>query len=403
MKEFRFYDADRHVIEPIQMWIDYVDEEIYKEFPINILFDTDDKRVDRVYRLGEKADVTLPPIYKIGNHDTLRHWDESLQLACLDGHNNQSERIKAIQPDTQIESMDESGVDWASIQPTFASFIVNNELLPSRVSLAYAQAYNSWLKDYCSYCPDRLFPIALISRHDTGNMLFQLNQVIVNGWKAIVVRPEMILGKTLGHSDYNEFWKRCEENNIAVSLHGGTHAQLQTAGSDRFTDHFSLHACSHPIELQMAFLSLLQSGVLERHPKLKFAFLEAGASWVPHWLWRLDNICYPEFKSLTCENIKMLPSEYFKRQCWVGFELGEPCLRDVINIIGHEKLIYGSDFPHPDHSQFSIEDVQLQLPELTKSELVDLLENNAKVFYGFENHKNESALSKETNCLVGVD
>ena len=402
MKKFKFYDADRHVIEPIQMWVDYVDTDIYKKYPINISFDTDDKRLERVNRLGEVANVTLPPIYKVGEHDTLKFWDERLQLACLDGHNNQNDRIKAIQPNTQINSMNETNVSWASLQPTFASFIVNNELLPAEASLAYAKAYNNWLKDYCNHSPDRLYPVALISRHDSKNMLDQLGNVIENKWKTIVIRPEMVNGKMLGHPDYEEFWCLCEEHSIGVSLHGGTHAQLPTAGSDRFKDHFSLHACSHPMELQMAFVSLLESGVFERHPKLKFAFLEAGASWVPHWLWRLDNICYPEFKSLTNKNIKMPPSEYFKRQCWVGFEIGEPCLREVINIIGHKKLIYGSDFPHPDHSQFSIENIELQMPELSLEEISDVLEHNSKDFYGFENLNKEHVSNTDNDSLAEV-
>jgi len=103
------------------------------------------------------------------------------------------------------------------------------------------------------------------------------------------------------------------------------------------------------MEAQLAFLSLLDAGVLERHPRLRVAFLEAGASWVPHWLWRLDEICYATMPGENARNVTIPPSRYFARQCWVGIELGEPCLRQVIDLVGADRLLYGTDFPHPDH------------------------------------------------------
>ena len=126
----------------------------------------------------------------------------------------------------------------------------------------------------------------------------------------------MIKGRSLGHPDYEAFWQRCEELGLLVAIHGGTHLHGNSAGSVRYSSRFGLHACSHPIEIQMAFLSLLESGVVDKYPKLKFLLLEAGCSWVPYWLWRLDNVCYPEFPTLIKDKIKLLPSKYFRRNFW---------------------------------------------------------------------------------------
>lgn len=38
----------------------------------------------------------------------------------------------------------------------------------------------------------------------------------------------------------------------------------------------------------MAMLALIEGGVLERHPKLRVAFLESGCGWLLYWLWRMD-------------------------------------------------------------------------------------------------------------------
>ncbi|MGF1703719.1 amidohydrolase [Photobacterium makurazakiensis] len=385
MNNTELFDSDRHVMEPLYLWQTYVEETVFSEYPITLRYDTEEAMQERVERLGFGAAKRLPPIYMIGDNEVLLRWGEELQLACLEGKSSELERRNAMAPETQLESMDEAGVAWASILPTFAGLLINHESLPAHISLAYADGYNRWLKEYCDFEPMRLNAVGVLSRHDPNTMLAQLDRIITNGWKSITLRPEVIAGRGLGHADYEAFWGACETNGISVAIHGGTHACLATAGTDRFNSHFAMHACSHSMEIQMAFLSLLESGVLERHPKLKFAFLEAGASWIPHWLWRLDNICYPEFPSLTKDNIKMLPSEYFKRQCWVTIELGEPCLRQVIEIIGYDKLLYGSDYPHPDHLQFSTDDIASQLSELSDVELFSLMEGNAKTFFGIQN------------------
>lgn len=396
-------DSDRHVIEPLSLWEAYVDNDIFSGYPIDFKLDTEDEREKRVACFGYKANLPLPPMYYISNIPILNNWGVATQIASsLRSKSTQPERVSAMAPETQLESMNESEIDKAAIFSTFAGFIVNHSELPAYVSLAYADAYNRWLKDYCDFNPERLKAVGLISRHEPRNMVEQLERVVEYGWTSITLRPEVIAGRVLGHEDYNDFWAACEKHNIAVAFHGGTNLHAPTAGTDRFTSRFAMHACSHPMEAQMAFVSLLEKGVLERHPRLKFAFLEAGASWVPHWLWRLDNICYPEFPTLVEENIKMLPSEYFKRQCWVGIELGEPCLREVIDVIGHDKLLYGSDFPHPDHLQFTTEDIAQQLQELNPEELKAVLEQNAKDFYGFEDLKKEPFLS-DKNSLAEVN
>lgn len=388
------YDADRHLIEPIDMWSEYVDKAIFNQFPLNLIHEV----AEQVFPVRENEQTqSVLPTYAIGPFPLLFHWGSALKLASSQRNAlSVEQRKKAMTAIEQLKSMDASNIQTACILPTFAMYIVNHGLIPAHVSLAYADAYNRWLKYYCAINPKRLRAVGLISRHQPNTLLKQLDKVIDNGWTSITLRPEVMMKRSLGHGDYERFWAACEQHNIAIVIHGGTNLHASTVGSDRFHSRFALHACSHPMEAQMAFVSLLESGVFERYPRLKFGFLEAGASWVPHWLWRLDHICFPEFPSLVDEHIKMLPSAYFKRQCWVTIELGEPCLREVINVIGHKKLLFGSDYPHPDHLQFEVINIKQQLAELTEIELLDILENNAKDFYDVAMVKQEKQALQST-------
>ncbi|MBQ4860694.1 amidohydrolase [Pseudoalteromonas sp. MMG013] len=376
---YKVIDCDRHVMEPIDLWEQYVDPEVFKRDPVHLNLDTREKQAQRHTKTG--YDLPLPPTYMIGSEPILGNWGEEQQIAtALINSSSNTQRSLATFPAGQIKSMDDVGVSVAMLFPTFAGYIVNHKDVSEDSSLAYAHAYNQWIENFCSTSPERLMPVGLISRHSPSTLSTQVKDIALKGWRAITIRPEPILGKTLGDPEYADFWAACEKYNITVTFHGGTHLQGNTVGTDRFNTRFSLHACSHPMEAQMAFVTLLESGVLERHPQLKFAFLEAGCSWVAHWLWRLDNICYNEFPSLTQDNITMLPSEYFKRQFWVGIEIGEP-ISDTLKAIGHEKMIFGSDFPHPDHLHFELCEISKSLPELSTIQISDILEKNPKELF----------------------
>jgi predicted TIM-barrel fold metal-dependent hydrolase len=46
----------------------------------------------------------------------------------------------------------------------------------------------------------------------------------------------------------------------------------------------------------------------------------------------------------------MLPSEYFRRQCWISFDPDEAMLSMTAQspLVGADRIIWASDYPHPD-------------------------------------------------------
>ncbi|MBU2704455.1 YcaO-like family protein [Zooshikella marina] len=395
MNNKKIFDADRHVVELESTFKQYTDSFVIKKYPITYSEDTYQAMGDRAMQFGPLAAVKQPPEILLAGKPLLNHWGEQLKIAtALEGRTIQHYLAIGADSIRQLESMDKNNIHQAMIFSSFAQLVVNHNDLPAYAAIAYAKGFNQWLYDFCKEDTNRLIGAALISRQDPSTLLEQLYDILQLGYRVLHLRPEVIAGYDLGHKVFNVFWQACEANNITIAFHGGTHLHAPTAGTDRYSTHFALHACSHPIEAQMAFLSLLETGVFERHPMLRFVFLEAGTSWVPYWLWRLDNICYPEYPVLIKNNIKMLPSEYFKRQCWVAIELGEPCLREAINYVGCDRLIYGTDFPHPDHLQFTTKDIASQLSDLNETELNAILVNNAKECYGLNQDLGKKKLNQ---------
>jgi hypothetical protein len=83
----------------------------------------------------------------------------------------------------------------------------------------------------------------------------------------------------------------------------------------------------------LAAVSFCGGGILERHPRLRIAFLEGNASWVPFLLWRMDEH-YEWLGDVFARDLSKEPSEYFKRQCFVSVECDEEPIKGVFDLMG---------------------------------------------------------------------
>jgi uncharacterized protein len=96
-----------------------------------------------------------------------------------------------------------------------------------------------------------------------------------------------------------------------------------------------------------ASLSMIQGGVCERFPALRVAFLEGNCAWVPYWLWRMDEH-WEALENITNRRTPKPPSDYFKRQCFVGMEADETPGKYAIDWGVSDNIVFSTDFPHPD-------------------------------------------------------
>lgn len=380
---FRVFDADRHVMEPFDLWARYLDPRFRDEAPTLVAVDRGESVAARVARLGADGAVPPMPVPMWRGAPIWRPMPEATRAALgRASWQRLGAAMDASHGAGQLAVMDQQGIDAAALVPTHASYLVGNDEMPAAVADAFARAYNRWLRDLCSAAPDRLIGIGLVARHDPAAMVAELGWVLDAGWRAVAMRPEPVGRRGLGHADYAPFWAACAEAGVAVVLHGGTHARLPSAGWDRFETRFALHACSHPLEQMMALVSLLEGGVFERHPTLRFALLEAGCTWVPHWLWRLDAVCWPHAEPAVRAAVPMAPSCYVMRQCVFGFEPGEALLGATVGALGAGRLVFGSDWPHLDHEVDLVGEVMASRDAMGEDDLRAMLWENAAGFFG---------------------
>ena len=354
---YSIIDADSHVIEPLSMWAEYLEPEFQQFSP----------SVQMKVKGEEITQKVSSQVRDFGNKQ------------MMSAHPNAY--FKGYNVESHLQEMVGMGVDMAFIYPTYGLWLWAIDNMEAQVAGAFTRAYNNWLKDFCNYDRDRLKGVGAINLHSPKSMVDELHRIVDFGWKAVFLRPNPVKGRLLSDSAYEPFWRECEQLGIAIGIHEGSHSRLQTIGAERFNTRFALHACSHPMEQMMALLALIEGGVLERHPNLKVGFLESGCSWLPYWLWRLDE----EYENLYWEvkdNVKIKPSEYFRRQCFISIEPSEPLLARVIEFIGTDNFIFGSDYPHMDHQPDVVKKLVELEKDLSKETMKKILWDNPARFYG---------------------
>ena len=142
------------------------------------------------------------------------------------------------------------------------------------------------------------------------------------------------------------FWAEAQDLDFSVGIHEGT-GGMPAVGVERFRSFGAKHMVSHTMEMMLAALSIIWDGVCERFPKVRVGFLESGGGWMAPWLDRMDR--HFEDKGLFNDSsLTMPPSEYFKRQCWISYEPVEGNLTHLVDYIGPHKVLWATDYPHPD-------------------------------------------------------
>lgn len=311
-------DADGHILEPDGIWRKYLEPPFLPMAP---------KRVrDTLGRVRLLEGGELLPYVPV---------TEGVRA-----------RPGAYKPLPRLKEMDEEGIHVSAIFPSMGLTFPGIKELP--VIAAISRAYNNWLHDYCSAAPERLIGVAMVPQMDVRETMVEARRAVTElGFKGVWLRPNPIGGRTLDHPVFDPLWSLLEELNVPALIHEGTSMNIHQAGLDRYADNYLfMHVISHPHEQQMACLGLICGRVLERHPRLRVAFLESGGGWIAHWLERMDH--HVKYWGHASAALALKPSEYFARQCFISTDPDEAILPGVLSVIGDDTIVFASDYPHED-------------------------------------------------------
>jgi predicted TIM-barrel fold metal-dependent hydrolase len=217
--------------------------------------------------------------------------------------------------------------------------------------LAAFRAFNRWLLDDWTYDYEhRLYATPYLTLADVDWAVEELDFVLEQGAKAINMRPGPIEdpagNRSFGHPSHDPFWERVNEAGITVCFHAGDAGygfMLEQWGVNPEFQAFRIPALYQLLTMSPiadTVASFLADGLFHRYPNLRLATIENGAEWVRPLYNKLKKV-FQMRGPLFDED----PRETFRRHVWVS-PFYEDDLVDLARMIGMDRIIFGSDWPH---------------------------------------------------------
>ncbi len=369
-------DADGHILEAKTCWQEYCEPK-YRDKAVQLKEDQDGleyleingvaSRVSRGGTFGTVAQMGQVT-RNSGNFDPRIRYGEKVPLGACDA----KDRIKRL---------DLEGLDAAIIYPSL-DLTWETECDDAAYADAMCRAYNRWASDWCADSGGRLIPVAHLSLGDPAAAAVELERAVKAGHKGGWVVQFTMNRKPHGHSDNDVLFAKAQELDVPIGIHVSLEPQWCLPGrydkqyirkQSWFLNVTASDAIRHALASFMAY------GTFDKFPKLKIVILEVGAGWVQYWLDRMDAV-YDSVMGRTVP-LKERPSFYFKRNVWVSADPDEKSLGAMVDLVGSDRFIWASDFPHPDHTADYLQDLERMVEHIPEKKRNDVLGNNLRSLY----------------------
>ncbi|MBV8085708.1 MAG: amidohydrolase [Chloroflexi bacterium] len=241
--------------------------------------------------------------------------------------------------DVRLKDMDEEGVDVELMVPSGTNGHPDPE-----IEMEFLRAEHRYLDEFCATAPRRLKSLIVVSARAVESSVAEIKYWSRSSW-AVGVQPYLPLDYPIDHPDLEPLWRAAEDANLCVVHH--SFATGYPGYRDLWDNPFLGRTASHPWAAQRAMAAFIGSGIMERHPNLRFAILESGFGWLPSWVRRMDD--QVEYMGYVGQDLKHKPSEYVMGGRFfasIVLHEGPEMIRVVNDLLGDQILMFGSDYPH---------------------------------------------------------
>ncbi len=277
----------------------------------------------------------------------------------------------------------------AGASAPFGAGLGSSTDVPPDLLMAGARAHNRWLGELCAGSPDRRAGVAIVPiLHDIDAAVAEIRRCRESGLRGGILIPSMWAPyEPYHHPRSDPVWAACPDLEMPVHVHSGAADRLQ------YGEHVGIYVAEVRWWSTRPLWFLLWSGTFERFPGLRFVTTECGAFWAADLLWTSD-IAYDrehaakKLGSQLTARLRMRPSEYFDRNCFIG--ASNTRRRELARRyeIGVGNIMWGNDFPHPEgtwpHTKEWLRNAFCDIPT---EETQQILGGNAAACYGFDTER----------------
>jgi uncharacterized protein len=350
MPDFELISADSHVNEPPEAWA-----RVQKEYG------------DRAPRVAKDPPGVpkgtwllidgLPPV-------GLSHYSKGMVVSKNQGISEveQEKHFETIRFNENFRYEDYPGgwepaarlrdqdVDGVQAEILFSSAVrqlysITDELFQR----AIFRSYNAWLQEFCSYNPNRLIGLAILSILDIVHTVADIDEYAKRGFRGVQI-PTRIRDSGYYEPKYEPMWAALEETGMIVNVHTsatqGIARKHYEGPRDVEPKKQSLGLANKQAPAQQFLGNLILSGVFDRHPKLKVVCAEFDVGWVANLVQQVD-YWFGRASTYDAErNInKLAPSTYFKTNAFFTYQDDRAGVLTT-PVFGADNFLWASDYPH---------------------------------------------------------
>lgn len=288
-------------------------------------------------------------------------------------------------PALRLRDQDRDGVQAEVLYGVLgASMRLNDD----EASIEMLRIYNEWLASFCEYAPERFAGIACLPNCSTSAIVEEVDRVATRG----VVRGVEIACshdmKPLFDPEWEDVWRAIVQARLPLHFHTigpSLNYDFSSLAPLQRRQAFAVHITSFQIAMSKYIMEMIYGGVLDRHPLMKLVIGESGIGWIPYLLEHMDLEWQEQFADL---NLSKRPSEYWHEQCFATYQSDAVGLR-LLDLIGENNVMWGSDFPHPDGVWPDSQDfIEREFETVSAEDKQKVICENAAQLYDFERFRN---------------
>jgi predicted TIM-barrel fold metal-dependent hydrolase len=383
---YQAIDVDNHYYEPLDAFTRHLDKKFRRR---GVQMFSDGRHTQAI--IGDQVNRFVPnptfdPIIVPGCLDLLFRGTipEGVDPASLMKVERLGEHPEYQNRDARVGVMDTQDIETVFMLPTFGCGVEEALKRDVDATMASVHAFNLWLdEDWGFDRPDhRIIAAPIISLADPAKAVDELDSVLARGAKLVLVRPAPVPGvvkpRSLGDPSHDPFWARLAEVGVPVGFHLSDSGYLQVAGMWGGKSTFEAFGGTDPLDqilvddraIHDTVASMIVHGVFTRHPKLKAVSIENGSYFVHRLIKRLKKVAnnYPR---LFPED----PVEQLRNNVWIA-PYYEDDLRELADVIGVDKILFGSDWPHGEGLESPLSFTE-ELTDFNESDIRKIMRDNA--------------------------
>ncbi|MFI5212049.1 MAG: amidohydrolase family protein [Ignavibacteria bacterium] len=275
----------------------------------------------------------------------------------------------------RIEDCDKTGVDLQVLSTVPVMF---NYWAKPEETYDLSRYLNDHIAQVTSDNPKRFAGLGTLPMQDTRLAIKELERCMKELDLAGVEIGTHIHGRNLDDESVFEIFTACEELGAAVFIH-----PWDMLGKDRMSDYWLPWLVGMPAETSLAICSIIFGGVFEKLKKLRVCFAHGGGSF-PFSIGRIEH-GFNVRPDLVATKNKINPREYLGKFYLDSLVHDELALEFLIDLIGEDNIIMGSDYPFPlgEHIPGKLIESMAELNNTVKEKL---LWKNAAEFLGLNEH-----------------